>query len=251
MSAIQAFDFGGRKVRTAGTHEAPLFCAADVCAVLGISDVSDACSRLDGEDLETLQIKTERGSSRTIYVNESGLYSLILGSRKAEAKTFKRWVTSEVLPAIRKQGYYSALEAQQAKQTERLLAEIFPSLPKRAQPIFRDLIAALLRIRGEAGAAGNPAWARSLASTVYGWAIKAPGQQAFRRARNSTPGASATDYSMLSPKAEAHLKSVVEIGCHFAKVSFSWRHWREQMDVVFGGKALQAPLFPQLPPGKR
>lgn len=262
MSAL-TFTFGGAKIRTAGTHEAPLFCAADVCAVLALGDVRRACERLDQDDVSlehhaaaenkpngVVHGQAIRGVKRSLYVNESGLYALILGSNKPEAKVFKRWVTSEVLPTIRKQGYYSILEAHQAKQTERLLAEIFPALPKKAQPVFRGLIAALLRIRGEAELSGNPPWARSLASKMYGWTFKVPGQQAFRRTKNAKPSANSTDYSMLSADGEAKLKSVVEAGCHFAKVSFSWRDWREKMDVVFGGKMLQAPLFPQLPENK-
>ena len=90
----------------------PWFMAADVCAVLGISNPSQAMKRLD-EDEQAL-ISNEgisRGNDQVNIVNESGLYSLVLGSRKPEAKRFKKWVTAEVLPSIRKTGAYSSAGA--------------------------------------------------------------------------------------------------------------------------------------------
>lgn len=99
MSApIQAWDFQGRKVRTAGTHDAPLFCAADVCDVLEIANSRDACARLDPEEVELVSVQHATGSKKAAFVTESGLFSLILGSRKPEAKAFKRWVTAAGVP---------------------------------------------------------------------------------------------------------------------------------------------------------
>jgi prophage antirepressor-like protein len=120
MESIVTFNFGERVVRTAGTPDVPLFCAADACEVLGISDVSTAMERIDQDDIEIL---AKNGSQRVLYggpnanayITESGLYSLILVSRKPEAKPFKRWVTSEVLPAIRKTGQYVAKRMTQAE----------------------------------------------------------------------------------------------------------------------------------------
>ena len=82
----------------------PWFVAADVCAALDIQNATQAVARLDDEDRAMFSIAPQ---GETNAVNESGLYSLILGSRKPEAKPFKRWVTSEVLPAIRKTGGYA------------------------------------------------------------------------------------------------------------------------------------------------
>jgi prophage antirepressor-like protein len=95
------YQFGDHKVRTAGTWDAPLFCAADVCAILTLGDTSRACERLDQDEVEL--IEQEKGHERVLgarrykvlYVTESGLFSLILGSNKPEAKVFKKWVTSE------------------------------------------------------------------------------------------------------------------------------------------------------------
>lgn len=245
---MQVFAFGDRKVRTAGTHDAPLFCAADVCAVLEYADVSQACEKLDQEDV--VQIGAEKGSRRVLYVGqnanmyvtESGLFSLILRSTKPEARAFKRWVTSEVLPAIRKHGFYDAVRVEQEKQTERLLAECFPKLPSKSAPMFRDLIAALVRLRRE-GESGNPPWARGLARMVYEWAIHIDGQQAERRRRNPTPNGSHVDHSMFSDVAAEAVKRVVQSGTDFARVSTSWDDWKVKMELAFGKKALQLPIL--------
>lgn len=92
-------------VRTLLRDGEPWFVAADVCAALDIQNATQAVARLDDEDRAMLNIAPQ---GETNAVNESGLYSLILGSRKPEAKPFKKWVTSEVLPAIRKTGGYAS-----------------------------------------------------------------------------------------------------------------------------------------------
>jgi prophage antirepressor-like protein len=92
----------------------PWFMAADVCGALDIRNTSDAVARLDEDEKRVTTLGTNEGlqtqgfGPQTLNViNESGLYSLILTSRKKEAKRFKRWVTQEVLPSIRKTGSYS------------------------------------------------------------------------------------------------------------------------------------------------
>ncbi|MEY2875876.1 MAG: hypothetical protein RLZZ373_3247 [Pseudomonadota bacterium] len=88
----------------------PWFVAADVCHALSIENSRDAVSRLDLDDVGTTDIIDSMGRRQSATtINESGLYSLILVSRKPEAKPFKRWVTSEVLPAIRKTGRYQQI----------------------------------------------------------------------------------------------------------------------------------------------
>lgn len=86
----------------------PWFVLTDVCKRLAIINAADAASRLDDDEKDTVGITDTIGRSRPMTViNESGLYSLILRSSKPEAKAFKKWVTSEVLPSIRKTGSYS------------------------------------------------------------------------------------------------------------------------------------------------
>lgn len=105
------FKFGTQEVRTLLIADQPWLYAVDVCASLGLADTNKALIGLD--DDEKCEHEQYSGSGRKpILINESGLYSLILRSRKAEAKRFKKWVTAEVLPAIRKHGRY---EDQQAK----------------------------------------------------------------------------------------------------------------------------------------
>lgn len=96
------------KVRVVERNGEPWFVAVDVCRVLGLDDTGKAVSRLDDDELTRIKIGSG-GQMREAYaVNESGLYALVLGSRKPEAKAFKCWVTHEVLPAIRRTGRYEA-----------------------------------------------------------------------------------------------------------------------------------------------
>lgn len=112
MNDVQIFsnpEFG--EIRTAMVNEEPLFLVNDVCAALGHSNprkaVTDHCSTKDVTKRDTL---TRGGTQSMTYVNESGLYSLIMGSKLSQAQQFKHWVTSEVLPAIRKHGAYMTPE---------------------------------------------------------------------------------------------------------------------------------------------
>lgn len=110
MSAIIPFQFEAHAVRVQVDELGlPWFNATDVCDALEMGNPSQAIkSHVDAEDLQKLETLTAGGRQRQNHVNESGLYALILGSTKDAAKRFKRWVTNEVLPAIRKTGAYSA-----------------------------------------------------------------------------------------------------------------------------------------------
>lgn len=104
-----SFDYGGREVVVLQNGE-PWFVASHVCGVLGLANSRKAVARLDDDERRVSPVVTPGGTQPTTLVSESGLYSLILTSRKPEAKKFKKWVTSEVLPAIRKTGHYDAPE---------------------------------------------------------------------------------------------------------------------------------------------
>lgn len=109
MSIPASFSFESFSVRTLGTPELPLFVANDVCSALGFGNGRQAiASHVDPEDLIKSEIETKGGRQTVNCVNESGLYALIFGSKLESAKRFKRWVTSEVLPTIRKTGHYEA-----------------------------------------------------------------------------------------------------------------------------------------------
>jgi len=104
-NAIQTFNFEGATVRTVtGTDGEQWFVVADMLAVLGLD--RKALERIDDDEKGVSSIHTLGGEQSVTIVNESGMYSMILGSRKPEAKRFKKWVTSEVLPSIRKTGAY-------------------------------------------------------------------------------------------------------------------------------------------------
>ena len=104
---IVAFNFESSNVRvTMGENGEPMFVAADVCQALTIDNHRNVLARLDDDEKGVQSMDTPGGRQELATVNESGLYSLILTSRKPEAKRFKRWVTHEVLPSIRKTGSY-------------------------------------------------------------------------------------------------------------------------------------------------
>ena len=93
------------EIRTAGTADNPLFCLADVCNALGLS-AKGVNQRLNKEVISNYPLETAGGIQQALFVNEDGLYDVILDSRKPEAKMFRKWVTSDVLPTIRKTGGY-------------------------------------------------------------------------------------------------------------------------------------------------
>lgn len=113
MNTPQIFNFGQQEVRTVLLNNEPYFVGKDVAEILGYSDSSSAVSKnVDNEDRTTLLLEQVGSNykSKTTIINESGLYSLILKSKLPNAKRFKRWVTSEVLPSIRKHGIYATDE---------------------------------------------------------------------------------------------------------------------------------------------
>lgn len=104
---LQSFDFQSKQVRTLSINGEPWFVATDVCAILEMGNPRQVVSRLDDDEKGVHIVDTLGGQQEVTIINESGLFSLILTSRKSQAKAFKRWVTHEVLPAIRKTGHYS------------------------------------------------------------------------------------------------------------------------------------------------
>lgn len=96
----------------------PFFIARDVCSILEVNNVSQAISRLDVDEKGIILNDTLGGMQEVSIINESGLYSLVLSSRKQEAKAFKKWITSEVLPAIRKHGAYMTEKTLQKTLTD-------------------------------------------------------------------------------------------------------------------------------------
>ena len=107
MKELQVFnneEFG--QVRVIEKDSQPWFVAVDVCRALDIANARDALTRLDADEKGVASTDTLGGAQGMNIINEAGLYALVLGSRKPEARAFKRWITHEVIPAIRKHGGY-------------------------------------------------------------------------------------------------------------------------------------------------
>ena len=109
MNELQEFSFKENKIRSLVINDEPWFIGKEVASVLGYNDTNQAIRKhVDDEDKLTRQFDGSGQNRNMVIINESGLYSLILSSKLPQAKEFKRWVTSEVLPAIRKTGSYNS-----------------------------------------------------------------------------------------------------------------------------------------------
>ena len=126
------FNFNKQSIQIVVKQYEPWFVASDVAKVLGYRNASDAARLLDDDEKGTHNLRTLGGEQKVIIVNESGLYALVLKSRKPEAKPFRRWVTSEVLPTIRKTGGYSCPIATITPSQQLRLRE---AVAKRAQAV--------------------------------------------------------------------------------------------------------------------
>lgn len=111
MNELQNFVFDGSQIRTLAINDEPYFVGKDVAEILGYSNPQKAIrNHVDEEDRGVTKMGTPGGIQDLTIINESGLYSLIMSSKLPDAKRFKRWVTSEVLPQIRKHGMYATAE---------------------------------------------------------------------------------------------------------------------------------------------
>lgn len=129
--SLQPFNYQGKEVRTIIKDGEPWFVVTDVCKVLEHSNSRMAAAQLDDDEKGVSIIDTPGGPQEMIIVSEAGLYAFILTSRKPEAKEFKRWITHEVIPSIRKTGSYSVspmsledLIILQAKSVKELKAKV-------------------------------------------------------------------------------------------------------------------------------
>lgn len=122
MNEIQIFNYNDYEIRTIQRDGGPWFVLRDVCGVLALGTPARVAERLDGDEVSQTHIIDSIGREQeTTIINESGLYHVILRSDKPEAKPFRRWVTSEVLPSIRRSGGYIA--GQEEMTPEELMAQ--------------------------------------------------------------------------------------------------------------------------------
>lgn len=116
MADITPFNFGTHTVRVVTQNNQPWFVATDVATTLGYRNAPDASRHLDDDEKGTQIVRTLGGDQKLTVISESGLYALVLRSRKPEARKFAKWVTSEVLPSIRQTGGYA--KQPDARRTE-------------------------------------------------------------------------------------------------------------------------------------
>lgn len=116
MKEIQVFNFEQNEVRTLQVNNQPYFVLADVCKVLDLTNSRAVSKRLDVDEKGVTQIYTPGGNQKVQIINESGLYAVILRSDKPQAKQFRKWITAEVLPTLRKTGTYSVKQTDKVKE---------------------------------------------------------------------------------------------------------------------------------------
>lgn len=164
------FDFAAQSIRIVMIDGAPWFVAVDICAVLGLSNATRAVERLDADEksqvVDSNTLNSNQGNKINELMNiisESGLYSLILTSRKLEAKAFKKWITSEVLPALRKQGHY-----RMANPAEPLISFTQQELTDLVERCIERGVTAALRA-GSAISESTPARPRATRENFTEW----------------------------------------------------------------------------------
>jgi Prophage antirepressor len=127
-NAIQVYSFQDQPVRIVDINGEHWWVAADVCEVLGHTNPTMALERLDDDERSKLNLGRQ---GETNIINEPGLYSLIMGSRKPEARAFKRWVTHSVLPALNRKGFYVNGQERGEENTARTLLKTVTRLEAR------------------------------------------------------------------------------------------------------------------------
>ncbi|HJA10465.1 MAG TPA: ORF6C domain-containing protein [Candidatus Duodenibacillus intestinavium] len=238
MSTLAVFSFENSQVRTTGSVETPLFVAIDVAAALGYQRARDAVTQhCDPDDIIKAEIETKGGRQTVNCVNESGLYALIFGSKLESAKRFKRWVTNEVLPAIRKQGHYecpiATITPSQQLQLREEVARRAKAVSAHYQTVYRALYARFQ----------VPRYTEILAKD-FGAAIDFIRTVDLRTpvVRDEEPA-----HEML-PTAKAQVLASVEFCEHVRTLVYCWRYlFKKEIDLVYQTmRAMKSPHAPML-----
>lgn len=238
MSNLAVFSFENSQVRTFGTADNPLFVFSDVCAVLQHSNHNKALGMVDPEDVSKMEITDSKGRKQTVNcVNESGLYALIFKSRLESAKRFKRWVTNEVLPAVRKQGHYecpiATITPSQQLQLREEVARRAKAVSAHYQTVYRALYARFQ----------VPRYTEILAKD-FGAAIDFIRTVDLRTpvVRDEEPA-----HEML-PTAKAQVLASAEFCEHVRTLVYCWRYlFKKEIDLVYQTmSAMQSPHAPML-----
>lgn len=143
MNALKIFSYNGAQVRTVEQNGEPWWVLKDVCEVLGLDSPHKVAERLDEDEKGRNSIPTLGGAQEMTIISESGLYNVILRSDKPEAKPFRKWVTAEVLPSIRRSGgYINNAEELIAKTATAVVAEVVKQIVpilQRQSPYYDPL----------------------------------------------------------------------------------------------------------------
>lgn len=236
---LAIFNFESAQVRTLGTAETPLFVAIDIAVALGYKNPKVAASQhVDPEDITSQEILDSLGRKQTVNcVNESGLYALIFGSKLESAKRFKRWVTNEVLPTIRKQGRYecpiATITPAQQLQLREEVARRAKAVSAHYQTVYRALYARFQVPRYTEILAKDFVAAIDFIRTVD---LRTP------VVRDEEPA-----HEML-PTAKAQVLASVEFCEHVRTLVYCWRYlFKKEIDLVYQTmRAMQSPHAPML-----
>lgn len=233
MSAIAIFSFENIQVRTLGTVETPLFVAIDVAAALGYQKPKNAVSQhVDPEDITSQEILDNLGRKQMVNcVNESGLYALIFGSKLESAKRFKRWVTNEVLPAIRKQGRYECPIATITPAQQLAIREAVAKRAKAVSANYQTIYRAIYE-RFQV-----PRYTEILAKD-FDKAIE------FIRSVDLTVPA----FPEKAPERKAQVLASAEFCEHIRHFVYCWRYlFRKELDLVYQTmRSMESPHAPML-----
>lgn len=238
MSELAVFSFEKFSVRTLGIAETPLFVAIDVATALGYQRARDAVSQhCDPDDIIKTEIETKGGRQTVNCVNESGLYALIFSSKLESAKRFKRWVTNEVLPAIRKQGHYecpiATITPSQQLQLRKEVARRANAVSAHYQTVYRALYARFQVPRYTEILAKDFNAAIEFVRTVDLRTPVVRGQEPIHE---------------LPQIAKAQVLASAEFCEHVRTLVYCWRYlFKKEIDLVYRTmRAMQSPHAPML-----
>ena len=238
MSELAVFSFEKFSVRTLGIAETPLFVAIDVATALGYQRARDAVSQhCDPDDIIKTEIETKGGRQTVNCVNESGLYALIFSSKLESAKRFKRWVTNEVLPAIRKQGHYecpiATITPSQQLQLREEVARRAKAVSAHYQTVYRALYARFQVPRYTEILAKDFNVAIEFVRTVDLRTPVVRGQEPIHE---------------LPQIAKAQVLASAEFCEHVRTLVYCWRYlFKKEIDLVYRTmRAMQSPHAPML-----
>lgn len=238
MSELAVFSFEKFSVRTLGIAETPLFVAIDVATALGYQRARDAVSQhCDPDDIIKTEIETKGGRQTVNCVNESGLYALIFSSKLESAKRFKRWVTNEVLPAIRKQGHYecpiATITPSQQLQLREEVARRAKAVSAHYQTVYRALYARFQVPRYTEILAKDFNAAIDFVRTVDLRTPVVRGQEPIHE---------------LPQIAKAQVLASAEFCEHVRTLVYCWRYlFKKEIDLVYRTmRAMQSPHAPML-----